>query len=95
MDGTKLSPEKITHMSHVLVQALERMPGLTFTRDANDVRKRLLTVLRDQLVRDLQLENRARRKIQTQRRNIPEGSAEWDILFRKYYEDALAGRGRS
>jgi len=31
----------------------------------------------------------ARRKIESQQRRIPEGSAEWDILYRKYYEEEL------
>jgi hypothetical protein len=31
----------------------------------------------------------ARKKIESQQRKIPEGSAEWEILYRKYYEEEL------
>ena len=37
---------------------------------------------------------KVRRKIESQKRNIPEGSAEWDILFKKYYEEELTAHGR-
>jgi len=95
MDAGKLSSEKMVHVSHVILHALQETPGLTLNQPANDVRKRLLAILRDELLRDLQIEHRARRKITSQRRNIPEGSPEWDILFRKYYEEELSGRRRS
>lgn len=95
MDAVKLSTEKMLHLSHVILKGLQAIQGLTLNQPANDVRNRLLAILRDEMRRDLQLENRARRKITSQRRNIPEGSPEWDILFRKYYEEELSARRRS
>jgi len=95
MEAGKLSSEKMVHLSHVILNALQETEGLTLSVPANDVRKRLLAILRDEMLRDQQLENRARRKIASQRRNIPEGSPEWDVLFRKYYEEELSARRRS
>ena len=31
-----------------------------------------------------------RHKIESQKRTIPEGSDEWDVLYRKYYEEEVA-----
>ena len=31
----------------------------------------------------------ARAKVESQKRGIPEGSAEWEILYRKYYEEEM------
>lgn len=95
MDAGKLSTEKMLHLSHVILKGLQAIQGLTLNQPANDVRNRLLAILRDEMRRDLQIENRARRKITNQRRTIPEGSPEWDILFRKYYEEELSARRRS
>ena len=95
MDAGKLSSEKMVHLSHVILHGLEETPGLTLNLPANEVRKRLLAILREEMLRDLQIENRARRKITSQRRTIPEGSPEWDVLFRKYYEEELSARRRS
>jgi hypothetical protein len=94
MEGTKLSSEKMVHLSHEIIKALRKVPDIVFVEPDNDVRKRLLTVLRDELIRDLQVDHKIRRKISRQRRDIPEGSPEWDILFRKYYEEELSGRHR-
>lgn len=85
----KLSHEKTTHLSHVVVKALESIDDARLLAESNKVRLRILDMLREQLRRDEQIELRVRTKIQTQKRSIPEGSQEWDILYRKYYEEEL------
>ncbi len=85
----KLSHEKVTHLSHVLVGALERAPGVRLSMERNQVRLRVVELLRAEMRKDAEVELRVRGKITTQRRTIPEGSQEWDILFRKYYEEEL------
>ena len=91
MSTLRLSHEKMVHLSHVIVQSLAATEGLDLTQPVNDVRNRILTALRDELRRDAEIETRVRRKISSQKRNIPEGSPEWDILYRKYYEDEISG----
>jgi len=87
----RLSHEKMVHLSHVVVQSLDATEGLELTQPVNDVRNRILAALRDELRRDAEIETRVRRKISSQKRNIPEGSPEWDILYRKYYENEISG----
>jgi hypothetical protein len=85
----KLSHEKLVHLSHVVLKALESFDDARLIADRNHVRLQVLDMLREQLRKDEQIELRVRTKIQTQKRSIPEGSQEWDILFRKYYEEEL------
>lgn len=85
----KLSHEKIIHLSHVIVKALDGLDGVRFAHDRNQVRLKVVDLLRTELRRDQEIEQRVRAKIVSQRRSIPEGSQEWDILFRKYYEEEL------
>jgi hypothetical protein len=85
----KLSHEKTVHLSHVVLKALESFEDARLLADRNRVRLKILDLLREQLQKDEQIELRVRTKIQTQKRSIPEGSQEWDILFRKYYEEEL------
>jgi hypothetical protein len=85
----KLSHEKIVHLSHVIVGALEKAPGVRLEKDRNEVRLLVLELLRAELRKDEEIEKRVRVKIVTQKRSIPEGSPEWDILFRKYYEEEI------
>jgi len=37
-----------------------------------------------------QLDRKAREKITSQKKHIEEGSQEWEILYRKYYNEELA-----
>ena len=90
MNGPKLSYEKVTHLSHVIVRALEEAPGARLNADRNQVRLKVVDLLRQELRRDEEIERRVRTKIVSQKRSIPEGSQEWDILFRKYYEEELS-----
>jgi len=85
----KLSHEKIVHLSHVLLEALEKQGEVQFLKDRNDVRLDIVNLLKVELRKDDEIELRVRSKISTQKRNIPEGSQEWEILFRKYYEEEV------
>jgi len=90
----KLSHEKVVHLSHVLSDALRTDAGITFLRPHNQVRLEVLEVLRRELVREEEMERRARARISSMRRDVAEGSAEWEILFRKFYEEERDKRRR-
>jgi hypothetical protein len=85
----RLSHERCVHLSHLFVNALEDDENVEFLRDTNDVRLKILQILESELVKDDELEEGIRRKIASQKREIPEGSAEWDLLFRKYYDEEM------
>ena len=85
----RLSHERCVHLSHLIINAFEDDDQVEFLRDPNEIRLKTLQILEGEMVRQEEMEEGIRRRIQTQRRDIPEGSAEWEILFRKYYEDEL------
>ena len=85
----KLSHERCVHLSHLFVNALEDDDDVEFLRDPNDIRLRVLQVLESELMKEEELEEAIRRKIASQRREVPEGSPEWDLLFRKYYDEEM------
>ena len=88
----KLSHEKIVHLSHVVTDSLEEGPGVEFVQPHNDVRLEILEVLRREVTLEEDVENRARARIASMKRDIVEGSPEWDILYRKYYEEEQGKR---
>ena len=45
------------------------------------------------LVKEEQIDKAAQEKITTQKRDIPEGSEEWTLLYRRYYEEELQRYG--
>jgi uncharacterized protein len=85
----RLSHERCLHLSHLFVNALEDEESVEFLRDTNDIRLKILQVLEGELIKEDELEEAIRRKIASHRRDVPEGSAEWDLLFRKYYDEEL------
>ena len=86
-DPTKLSRDKINDLSHKLAAALRRAPRVKFRMDWNDVRLEIVREITDILVTEDKIDRAARQKIRSQKREIPEGSEEWDLLFRRYYDE--------
>jgi len=86
----KLSHEKIVHLSHLMLDALLEDDRVDYHGDENEVRQRIVTLLKAEMEQEDLMEEAARRKIESQKRGIPEGSPEWDLLFRKYYEEELS-----
>ncbi len=69
------------------------MPDVDFLEDRNALRleaKRLLEAL---MAQEARIDAAARQKIESQRRTILEGSQEWDILYRKYYNEEVKKLG--
>jgi len=85
----RLSHERCVHLSHQVINLLEDDDEVEFLRDPNDIRLKVLQILEGEMTRQDELEDGIRRRIAAQRRDIPEGSAEWEVLFRKYYDDEM------
>ena len=85
----RLSRERCIHLSHLAINALEDNDAVEFLRDTNEIRLRVLQILEAEMAKEEQLEEAIRRRIAQQKRDIPEGSPEWDLLFRKYYEEEV------
>jgi hypothetical protein len=87
--ATRLSHERCVHLSHQFANLLDDDDRVDFLADVNDIRLTILKILEGEIVREEQMEESIRRRIATQRRDLPEGSTEWDLLFRKYYDDEM------
>lgn len=89
----RLSREKTLHLSHLLADRLAEIDHVDFLEDRNTIRQEIVKVM-EQLLKDEEtMEVAARTKLNSQKRNIPEGSQEWDILLRKYYQEELKKHG--
>ena len=83
----RLSRGKVNQLSRLVVDALEQHPGVILTRDGNAIRLAVVEILNEELRRDEYIDHRVRQKIASQRRDIPEGGREWEILYRQYYRE--------
>jgi len=85
----RLSREKVNLLSHQITERLASIDEIQFIEDRNTIRLAVFDILTKWLKKEAAVDAEARRKIESQQRRIPEGSAEWDILYRKYYEEEL------
>ena len=92
-DRMKLSRDKINDLSHKLAAQLRRTPRIKFKLEWNDVRLEIVRGLTEILLTEDKIDHAARLKIRSQKREIPEGSEEWDILYRRYYDEEMRKYG--
>src|SRR5690348_13715756 len=88
-DQMKLSRDKVNDMSHKIVNSLRKARELRMKKDANEVRLEVVRFMTELLQTEDKVDRAARQKIKSQKREIPEGSEEWDLLHRKYYSEEL------
>jgi len=89
----RLSREKTVRLSHRIVDLLVSLPDVEFVEDRDTIRQEIVNTLLSLLKLEEQVDTEARAKIGTQKKEILEGSEEWDILYRKYYSEGLKRMG--
>jgi hypothetical protein len=77
----------------VVSDALAETPEVEFLEDRNTIRLEVRKVLEELLNQEARIDQSARQKIESQKRTILEGSQEWDILYRKYYNEEVKKLG--
>ena len=93
-DAMKLSRDKVTDISHKLVEMLRKSRELRLkNKDSNAVRLEIVRIMTELLVAEERVDRAARQKIRTQKREIPEGTEEWDLLHKRYYSEELKKLG--
>ena len=86
----KLSREKVLRLSHLILGHLDQDDGVEYFAEPQQVRQDIVKIISDEMKTDEAIDALVRRKIETQKRTILEGSDEWEVLYRKYYEDEVA-----
>jgi len=92
-DAMKLSRDKINDISHKIVTALRKSREFRLKREPNDVRLELVKVMTELLQTEEKVDRAARTKIRSQKREISEGTEEWDLLHKRYYAEELKKLG--
>lgn len=92
-DAMKLSRDKINEVSHKLVLALKKARECRLRKDVNDVRLEIVRLISEILTTEEKAEKAARTKIRTMKRDVQEGTEEWDLLHKKYYAEELKALG--
>ena len=89
----RLSREKVNKLAHAVADTLAAMENVEFVEDRNTIRLEARRILELLMAQEARIDSAARQKIESQRRTILEGSQEWDILYRKYYNEEVKKLG--
>ncbi len=93
-DAMKLSRDKVTDISHKLLEMLRKSRELRLrNKDVNNVRLEIVRHMTELLTAEEKVDRVARQKIRSQKREIPEGTEEWDLLHKRYYSEELKKLG--
>ncbi|HKT68547.1 MAG TPA: DUF507 family protein [Terriglobales bacterium] len=89
----RLNRDKVNKLAHTVTDALAAMDEVEFVEDRNSIRLEVRRILEELLGQEAKIDAAARQKIENQKRTILEGSQEWDILYRKYYNEEVKKLG--
>ena len=90
----RLSHGKINNATNLLMEHLRMDSKVEFFSDDSEIRMEIVRIINEELKDDEVIDVEVRRKIESQKRDIPEGSEEWDILYRKYYNEEINKLGK-
>jgi len=89
----RISPDKLNKLAHTVADTLADINEVGFLEDRNTIRQEARKALTSLLTDEARIDTAARLKIANQRKIILEGSQEWEILYRKYYNDEVRKLG--
>jgi uncharacterized protein len=89
----RLSRDKINKLAHTVADTLAELEQVDFVEDRNTIRVEARRILEELMAEEARIDMAARQKIESQKRTITEGTQEWDILYRKYYNEEVKKLG--
>lgn len=92
--SNKLSREKVNFLARQILKILESSDQVEFLDDPNEIRLIVVKAIEEEMKLYEMLDKKAVEKIQSQKKAIEEGSREWEILYRKYYNEELSKLGK-
>jgi hypothetical protein len=90
----KLSKNRVNYLTKLIVDYIQKSEDIDYLDDLGNIRFKIYHIILDELKLFEDIETASQEKIVSQKKNIPEGSREWEILFRKYSNEELAKLGR-
>ena len=90
----RLSREKINFLSRLILDSLFENEQVEFLDDPNEIRLTIVKSIEEEITLYNIIDKKAIEKIQSQKKSIEEGSREWEILYRKYYNEEIAKLGK-
>lgn len=87
-----ISEDRQSHLAHVITDSVWNDDMVDYS-DEDLALKIAKKVIAEFVKEDQDVDSRARAKVASLKRNVMEGTPEWDILYKKYYEEERGKRG--
>lgn len=88
-----ISEDRQSHLAHIITDTLWEDDLVDFTDDELALRLAKKAIV-EFVKEDEEMDRKAREKVASLKRGVAEGSPEWDILYRKYYEEERNRSGK-
>lgn len=92
--SNRLSREKVNFLSRQILNRLFDNDQVEFMDEPNEIRLSIVKSIEEEMKLYEAIDKKAIDKIETQKKSIKEGSREWEILYRKYYNEEIAKLGK-
>ncbi|MBA5875264.1 MAG: DUF507 family protein [Nitrospira sp. CR1.2] len=89
-----ISDDKASHLAHVALGVLKKNPQCRLTEDEGKVLREIKRVIAAELVLDADIDKKVRAKLASYTKQIVEGSAEWEVMYRKTSEEEQKKRAK-
>ena len=91
----RLSDDKTTHLTHVVLKGLLDKDIITPEVEEGDIRREMKRIIANELKISADIDSSVRGKLQSYSKKIPEGSPEWEVLYQKFFHEEAVKRGRT
>ncbi len=89
----KFSDDRIADIARKIHTSLQTS-GLIEETDVDKVQREIKRTLIEYLKVEEAADDIARQKVASLKRGVQEGSREWEVLYRKYFEEEMHKKGR-
>jgi hypothetical protein len=89
-----LSDDKITHTTHMLLKGLLEKGLIILKEDDSLLRREIKRTIINELKIGEDIDAEVKKKLQSYTKKLVEGSPEWEILYKKFFEEEDAKKGR-
>ncbi len=90
-----LSEDKVSHLSHLILTAVKQHAGVRVKVEETRLLKEIKRVLAAELIQEQEIDRKVKARLASYSRGIIEGSAEWDVLYRKTFEEETRKHAKS
>lgn len=92
--SVRLSRERVNFLSRQILNYLFENDLVEFLDEPNEIRLVIVKSIEEEMKLYDLINKRSVERIESQKKSIQEGSREWEILYRKYYNEEIAKLGK-